>query len=311
MMPGDEQPLVSVVIPAYNAERFIGDAIESVLGQGYSNMEVIVVNDGSSDQTRPIVAGYGDQVRLIDQQNEGVSRARNHGIRAASGRFIAFLDADDVWMPSKVEAQVEHLENHPDIGFVYTGYTVVDENLSPLDGVSYPDPRTAWRNTLLLEPPVIWISSTSMFRADLLQELDGFDERLSTSADTDVALRAGCRRPLGGLPSSLVLYRQHGKQMHHDPDAMARDMDLVLERLFSDPHCRLSAGLRRRARGNLHATLAIAYARSHRHRLALRHAMLAMRRNPGSVFAVIGKGFTRRLRAGSAGPATSANVGSE
>ncbi|MGI8668594.1 MAG: glycosyltransferase family 2 protein, partial [Aridibacter sp.] len=103
-------PLVSVIIPAYNAEQFISQTIESVLGQTLKDFEIVVVDDGSTDETAGIAESYGAPVRCIRKTNGGVSRARNTGIEHAVGKYIAFLDADDLWEPTKLEKQVALLD---------------------------------------------------------------------------------------------------------------------------------------------------------------------------------------------------------
>lgn len=287
-------PLVSVVIPAYNAERFVREAIDSVLAQTYPRLETIVIDDGSADETASVVASCGDRVTLHRQPNGGVSAARNRGIELASGDLVAFLDADDVWHPEKIAAQVDLLVRSPQIGFVYTGYTVVDADLTPVGDTLFAPPNRALRNTLLLEPPVIWVSSTCMFRSDLLEVIGGFDERLSTSADTDLALRAGCCSSVGGIGTSLAFYRQHGNQMHHDPAAMARDMSLVYEKLFAPGPCRPSTAVRARARANLHTTLALTYARDRELSRAARHLFAALGRDPTAVLAAVARRASAR-----------------
>lgn len=294
MSPTGDRPLVSVVIPAFNAERFVGEALESVLRQTYSTIETIVVDDGSTDGTSDVVSGYGDQVRLVRQSNGGVSSARNHGIASARGELIAFLDADDLWLPQKVAAQVDRMVRRSELAYVYTGYRIVDSNLRPQSEVVFVHPSSAMRNTLLLEPPVVWVSSTCLFPARLLRALGGFDEKLSTSADTELALRAGLGRSIDGVPRALALYRQHETQMHHDPDAMARDMTRVFERVFG-PSGNAPAALSGRAWSNLHATLGLEYARQGRPSSALRHLLLSLRRDPRSLAAYVG----RRLGASS------------
>src|SRR5438045_4325502 len=97
-----QKGLVSVVIPNYNYARYVGDAVDSVLGQTYADLEVIVVDDGSTDASRDVLLSYGDSVKTISQQNQGVSAARNNGVAASRGEFVAFLDADDLWLPEKV-----------------------------------------------------------------------------------------------------------------------------------------------------------------------------------------------------------------
>jgi glycosyltransferase involved in cell wall biosynthesis len=111
-------PLVSVVIPAHNAERFIDEAIDSVLEQAHQRLEVVVVDDGSTDGTAARVRAYGDQVRYVHQTNAGVGAARNRGLALAAGDYIAFLDADDVWHPEKLEVELEIAARNPESGLI-------------------------------------------------------------------------------------------------------------------------------------------------------------------------------------------------
>ena len=125
----DEIPgLVSVVIPSYNRAYIVAQAIESVLGQSYPNVEVVVIDDGSTDDTRRVVTAFDDRVRYIYQPNAGIAVARNSGIAAARGEFVAFLDSDDVWLPWKLEAQLAVLRQRPEVGMIWTDMTAVDES---------------------------------------------------------------------------------------------------------------------------------------------------------------------------------------
>jgi len=128
-----ETGLVSVVIPTYNRAHIIGRAIESALAQTYGDVQVIVADDGSSDNTRAVAEAYGPRVTYVRQANAGVSAARNLGIRHAQGEFIAFLDSDDVWHPWKIEAQMAALKRHPEAGLVWTDMSAVDESDRPID----------------------------------------------------------------------------------------------------------------------------------------------------------------------------------
>ncbi|MBK8993570.1 MAG: glycosyltransferase family 2 protein, partial [Gammaproteobacteria bacterium] len=119
-MLDSSEDLVSVVIPAYNAAAFIERAVDSVLTQSYRSREVLVVNDGSTDRTGEVLARYGSAIRVIDQPNGGLSSARNRGIREARGEFVALLDADDRWLPEKLERQVQAMVADPGIGFCST-----------------------------------------------------------------------------------------------------------------------------------------------------------------------------------------------
>src|SRR5262245_42249310 len=116
--------LVSVVMPVYNGERHLREAIDSVLRQTHRNLELIVVDDGSTDGSAEIARAFGDQVRLIRQANVGSAVARNVGIASARGEFVAFIDADDGWVSNKLELQVRYLVEHPDVGMVYHGWIV-------------------------------------------------------------------------------------------------------------------------------------------------------------------------------------------
>jgi glycosyltransferase involved in cell wall biosynthesis len=120
-------PRVSVIIPTYNCEQFIGRAINSALAQTYRDFEVIVVDDGSTDRTQSLVAGYGDAVHYVYQSNQGASAARNAALTRAGGEFIAYLDADDLWDPEKLVRQIAYLDAHPACGFVHTEVSVIDE----------------------------------------------------------------------------------------------------------------------------------------------------------------------------------------
>jgi len=129
------KPLVSVVIPTYNCP-FLSEAINSVLTQTYENIEIIIIDDGSTDKTRVIVEKYHTKVQYIYQENQGVSSARNNGIRASHGDYIAFLDADDVWLPAKLKNQIDIFNENDNIGFVYCDNYFVNESLRPLSNYS-------------------------------------------------------------------------------------------------------------------------------------------------------------------------------
>src|SRR5688500_924354 len=115
----EQQPLVSVIIPVYNGARFLRAALESVFAQTYRPIEVIVVDDGSADDSGVIAQSF-PEVRYIRQENQGVAAARNNAIEAARGEFFAFLDQDDLWTPEKLRLQIEHLLDHPEVGYTLT-----------------------------------------------------------------------------------------------------------------------------------------------------------------------------------------------
>ncbi len=204
-----QQPKVSVIIPAYNSAKYLPEAIASILEQTYTNYEIIVVNDGSTDNTYEIIEPYLDRVRYFEQENQGVSATRNRGIYLARGELIAFLDADDIFMPQKLEQQVQILETQPEIGIVNSGFRIITE-----EGEEVVDIKR-WHKIPDLTPE-IWLlhkpvlPSAMMFRRDWLLKVEGFDRRFFASEDVDLVLRMvaqGCQSTW--LRAVTVYYRQH------------------------------------------------------------------------------------------------------
>lgn len=249
--------LVTAVIPAFNSEKYILAAIDSVLSQTYEQIECLVVDDGSSDSTARLVASRPG-VRCISQANGGVAKARNVGIEEARGDLIAFLDADDAWLPEKTEIQVGLFDCEPRLGLAYTGMWITDEQLDPVARMHAPPSAVALRNSLLMEPPVVSVAQTAIAPKKVLVEVGGFDERMTTSADTDLACRIAIRHLVNGVDEPLVLYRQHESQMHHNTAAMEHDMGALFEKVFARDADPRVAGLERRARANLEVALGLA-----------------------------------------------------
>jgi glycosyltransferase involved in cell wall biosynthesis len=211
---------VSVIMPCYNGERFIADAIRSFLAQTYANKELIVVDDGSTDRSAEIVAGFGNAVKLISQPNEGPSAARNRGLHAAKGEFIAFLDADDWWAPNFLEAMVSALAGS-DAVLAYCGWQNVLADGSTRPPFVPPDYETPDKRVNLLSNASLWpIHGMLTRRADLLA-LGGFDERLLMCEDYDLWLRLTFTRPIVRVAQVLAYYRHHKPLA--DSDKRGRD----------------------------------------------------------------------------------------
>jgi glycosyltransferase involved in cell wall biosynthesis len=212
-----EAGLVSVVIPAYNAADYVAQAVDSVLAQDYPQVEVIVVNDGSKDDTLEVLRGYGDRIRIVDQANAGPPRARNAGLAAVRGEFIAFLDADDIWLPTKLSAQVGHLRTHADVGTVFTRWLVwpADADGSfrlpevapkPVVGGPVVADRSGWMYTkLLLECHLL--TTTVLMRSSLVDQIGGFDVDLFNGDDYDFWLRASREAKVDQLDAIGAYYR--------------------------------------------------------------------------------------------------------
>jgi Glycosyl transferase family 2 len=228
-------PLVSIVIPTYNYGRFIGETVDSALAQGYSPVEVVVVDDGSTDDTRERLARYGDRVRYIYQQNRGLSAARNTGIGAAHGEFIALLDSDDLWLPDKLERQIAVCVQDPHIGLVATERFAIDETGQRLDYVAERCSRDGFCELTmrdLLEFPAFSPSSV-LARKDALLAVGGFDEQLQAAEDMHMWVRIAARFRVLRLNATLTGQRFHLKSMSHQPDLMLRAFQQALDELFT------------------------------------------------------------------------------
>jgi len=204
-------PKVSVIIPTYNRAHLVGRAIRSVLNQTYQDFEIIVVDDHSTDNTEEVVKSFNDpRIRYIrHEKNRGGSAARNTGIRAARGEYIAFLDDDDYWLPTKVEKQISLFEQAPaDVGMVYSGFALVNPSCSRIYGLHKP----RCRGRLSAKEIFSWITTTStmMVRKDFLIQIGGFDERLSVFEDPDLRIRLAQICRFDYIDEVQVLYGPQG-----------------------------------------------------------------------------------------------------
>jgi GT2 family glycosyltransferase len=205
-------PLVSVVIPAYNAAWCVRKAIDSVLAQDFRHFEVIVVNDGSTDDTAAVLSAYGDLIRVVHQANGGMSSARNAGIRAARGELIAFLDSDDWWLPGKLGCQVELMRARPDVGFTSAAARVEDPEgrLVNLWGCGQ------WDGSFLAHlfqnnGGIAGGSSALMVRRAVLESTGGYDETLGGVEDADLWMRLAAVTQYACIPEpQVVVLRRPG-----------------------------------------------------------------------------------------------------
>jgi len=225
--------MVSVVIPAYNQARYITEAIESVLAQTFTDFELIVVDDGSTDDTHTELERYSARTRVIRQTNRGASAALNVGIREAHGAWISMLSADDAWEPTKLERQVHIARSNPDVGLVYTDFAYVDQDGLFLARERYPPQPSSRRGTLFWLVRGCYVNgSTVMVRRDVFDKVGLFDERERWAPDWDMWLRIAMHYRLARVPEALVRYRIHPGQATARRDEMARAAKRVASRTF-------------------------------------------------------------------------------
>jgi len=214
-------PLVSCIIPVYNGARFLAETLESVLSQTWQPLEVIVVDDGSSDETPALLQGYGSRITAFRQDNAGPAAARNRGIAAAKGAFFAFNDADDLWVPDKLARQMARLEADRQLGFcVGHAQNFWEQELA--------DEEARFRNHPRSRPIPAYVTPTLLVRRDAIERVGGFDPALGHSDSADWFLRAerigiqGCL-----LPDVLVFRRMHLGNRSRNAAGESRDEFLL------------------------------------------------------------------------------------
>lgn len=212
-------PLVSVIVPVHNGARFLAAALDSVAAQDYGSVEIVVVDDGSSDNSAEIAASY--RVRLLQQPNRGVAEARNAGVAESSGELLAFLDQDDLWLERKVSRQVAALEADPTLGFVLTRMDILLEPGTPRP--EWLPEQMRWQDSRGTVP------SALMVRREAFERVGGFDPGYRLTCDADWLARAkdaGVR--WSAVDEILVRYRIHGGNEIYDRDAVLREVLAVV-----------------------------------------------------------------------------------
>jgi glycosyltransferase involved in cell wall biosynthesis len=283
-------PIVSVIVPTFDSARTVEATLASALGQTLADLEVVVVDDGSRDDTPArveAVARRDPRVRLLVQPNRGVAAARNAAIAASRGAFVAPLDADDLWHPTKLARQLARFETAgPRTGLVYAWTTIVDEAGAPLAAAP------AWRAEgavlpLLLCHHFIGSASCPLIRREPLEAIGGYDASLLAAGaqgceDWDLALRLAERCEFAVVPEYLVYYRRSPGSMSLRTDSVARSFEIVAGRL-ARAHPELPAVLFRWSRSHFHRYLADVCLRAGDPRGALRWNLRAFRADPLSL----------------------------
>ncbi len=227
-------PVVSVVVPAFNASRTIRATLQSVLTQTFDDIEVVVVDDGSTDDTAQLAEGMGHPVRCISVANGGVSRARNLGTAESAGRYLAFLDADDLWMPKKLEEQVRLLEDDADAGGCYVGVVKVDLELRELERLPAREFEDLCASLLLHSSVIPSAPSSLLVRREVDAQIGGFDPRFSQCADWDYLLRLSRTTKLRPVTIFLASHVTGDWNMSRDIQLLERDTFDVLDCFYAE-----------------------------------------------------------------------------
>jgi glycosyltransferase involved in cell wall biosynthesis len=244
---------LSVIVPAFNRSELLPDTIESILRSGLEDFEILVVDDGSTDETPDVVRAFGPPVRYLRQANGGPASARNKGFAASAGQYVAFLDSDDRWLPGAVPILVRHLDAHAEIPFIFgdarmgspdTGFVSVVEtyggdafrNLPSREidtGVRYFDRKPFFRQ--LLRRNLVFLGSL-LLRREIIAEVRGFDSTLFGSEDWEFALHLALRYDFAYCESlAVAAYHQHLSNLTRDQDRMYAVFCKALERLLEKP----------------------------------------------------------------------------
>ncbi len=214
-------PIVSAIIPAYNAAWCVRRAVDSVLAQTFDARELIVVDDGSTDETADLLTGYGDALRVLRKRNGGLSSARNAGIDAAKGRYVAFLDADDWWLPQKLARQVALMESRPELVFCSTRTAArASDGLALPDWCCGPGSGSTLERIVEANAHVAGGGSAVLARRDACLQVTGFDESLRSLEDVDMWMRLAAIGEYACIDEPLTVIVKRAESMSGNLDVM-------------------------------------------------------------------------------------------
>lgn len=227
--------LVSVIIPTYNYARFVRRAVDSVLAQTYRDVECVVIDDGSTDETPDVLSRYGARIRVIRKEKQGPAIARNRGISAARGVYVAFLDSDDHWRPDKLAKQVAVLDANPALGAVGCANEIIDGAGNHVSDTVFPSPAEPVDLVGQLRGVAVrrlWVGSScsgALIPKRVLEQVGMFDESLTAAEDWDLWLKIAARYPIRNIPDILVSISTHGTGFARNADKVERNQWKVYE----------------------------------------------------------------------------------
>lgn len=241
-------PKVSVVIPTYNRGKYLGDAVRSVLAQSFIDFEVIVIDDGSTDDTDAVIKEIHDNRLIYERQaNRGRSNARNHALRIARGAYITFLDSDDLYLPDKLQLQVSYLDNHPSVGMIYTSALCINDLGVALSHSYEATVSGHIYNEIAFFTPVTITLPTVMVRREVFDRVGGFDEQMHRFEDTDMWRRIAKYYWIEAIPEYTCALRTHGDNSlaAQDPDYIKIALNYYASKIIRED-CEFSMLLRRK-----------------------------------------------------------------
>lgn len=218
LQPPNQTDLVSVIIPSYNHAPFLSDAIQSVMQQTYRSVEIIVIDDGSTDETEHVVTSYRS-VRYVKQKNSGVTAARNAGLKLCSGSYVVFLDADDRLLSEAIEIGARSLMANPDCALTFGSFYMIDTE-GRRRGLCHPLRQRKYGYRDFLEQNFIGNPGVALYRREPLVAVDGFDSANQAAGDYDLYLRLTHAFPVACHTEPVLEYRRHGSNMSNDPAVM-------------------------------------------------------------------------------------------
>jgi glycosyltransferase involved in cell wall biosynthesis len=252
------KPVISIIMPTFNRLQFLRPAVDSVFAQTFTDWELIIADDGSGAETRAYLQGLDDpRVRVLWLAHTGKpSVVSNLALREARGEFAAFLDSDDLWLPRKLEAQLESLRKHPERGWSYTKFALVDASGSPMVAArirDWPTP-TGWILEKLLEEATVIAQPSVLVSRQLLEQLGAFDEELVMCYDDELWFRLAAHSEIDGIDEPLTLIRRHAHHSGGDmiawrdrrrvfEKALRTNLDTHLEPILRKLRAQMSAGL--------------------------------------------------------------------
>ena len=254
-------PTVSIIIPTYKAETYIEQTLTSVLNQDFTDWEAWVIDDGSPDQSGVIaqaMAAKDNRIKYFRQKNAGVSAARNQGFALSQAPYLAFLDADDVWLFDNLSSKLARFEAQPELGLVHSDAQVIDEKGQTTGEIKQGIEGCILDDLLLWEQTCIPAPSSILVKRQALEEVGGFNTSLSNAADFEFFYRIAHRYPIGRIARSTWQYRVHGQNMHQNMQVMEAD-ELRSYALARKNGLFRSAWFRKRCYANMYLILAASW----------------------------------------------------